>query len=673
MANHQEKNVRRTALAAGLAALVFLINVAANAVLFLPGESPYRDSIEGGYASMARFIASHPDPWGWNPLQYCGIPTRFWYLPVVPYFTATWIHVLPFLDAEHVFRLVVVTLACLGPVTVYLFALYCTRSPWWALGPALALTFFSPGYYYFKALDWDRGLVQAPWRIQTLIKYGEGPHHAALALLPLTLIALWRAATGRRYTELFAAALLMAVTVLTNWVGAMALAWCVLMMLVTAAGTVVNTGFLARRVFGAAGLAYLMACFWLTPTFIRTTALNWPADAFGYKMESIQVFLLAGLAAGVVLLRLLFFKIPGRHYLCFLFLCFWGFAYVACCHYWFGKDPIPESRRYLLEAELFLFLLLFELLRLAMQSHLVLRGAAVGLAAFVLVQAASQFRQYTLNGWSRLRPFPREESAEYQIARQLHELRPGGRIFASGGTRFRLNSWFDLPQSGGTFESGLRNRAAVHMHYRAVTGEGADAVRMLRLMGVEYAVVHFPGSREHYRDIRPPEKFEGLLEQVRGGTDRIYRVPFSGYANLVRAEEMPEKLPTGENVRMADRYVAAMQDGERPALESRWLDPNRIDIHGPTPKNMLITVRVAFDEGWRAFQDGREIAIEKDAMEFLLLRPRPSDNSRIELRYGATYESKLAACVSGVTWVFAVLPLVRRQMRGARKSDKTVV
>jgi hypothetical protein len=660
-------------LAAGLAAVVFLINVAANAVLFLPGESPYRDSIEGGYASMARFIASNPDPWGWNPLQYCGIPTRFWYLPVVPYFTALWIHALPFLDAEHVFRLVVVTLACLGPVTVYLFAYYCTRSAWWAMGPALALTFFSPGYYYFKALDWDRGLVQAPWRIQTLIKYGEGPHHAALALLPLTLIALWRAATGRKYPELFVASLLMAVTALTNWVGALALAWCVLMMLVTAAGTVVDTGFLARRVFAAAGLAYLMACFWLTPTFIRTTAFNWPADAFGYKLESLQVFLLGGLAAGVVLLRLLFFRMPGRHYLCFLFLCFWGFAYVACCHYWFGKDTIPEARRYLLEAELFLFLLLFELFRLAMRSHIVLRGAAVGLAAFLLAEGASQFRQYALNGWSRLRPFPREESVEYQTARRLYELRPGGRIFASGGTRFRLNSWFDLPQTGGTFESGLRNRAAVHMQYQAVKGNGSEAVQMLRLMGAEYAVVHFPGSREHYRDVQPPEKFEGLLEPVQGGTDRIYRALFPGYANLVWAEEMPEKLPTGENVRMAERYVAAMDDGRRPRLEARWLGCNRMVIRGAAPEGMLITVRVAYDEGWRALQDGQAITIEKDAMEFLLLRPRPSENSTIELRYGATLESKLAAGVSGISWALALVPLLKRRMRGAGKFDNTVV
>ena len=61
------------ALAAGL----FALNVALNIPLFAPGETPYRDSIEGGYAGMARFFAEHPNPWGWNPTQYCGLPAQF--------------------------------------------------------------------------------------------------------------------------------------------------------------------------------------------------------------------------------------------------------------------------------------------------------------------------------------------------------------------------------------------------------------------------------------------------------------------------------------------------------------------------------------------------------------------------------------------------------------------
>src|ERR1700676_4468261 len=61
------------AIAGGL----FALNIGLNIPLFESGEMPYRDSIEGGYASMARFFSAHPNPWGWNPMQYCGLPAQF--------------------------------------------------------------------------------------------------------------------------------------------------------------------------------------------------------------------------------------------------------------------------------------------------------------------------------------------------------------------------------------------------------------------------------------------------------------------------------------------------------------------------------------------------------------------------------------------------------------------
>ena len=44
-----------------VAAAIFFLNVALNWPLFLPGDSPYRDSIEAGYQGMSRFIAQHPN------------------------------------------------------------------------------------------------------------------------------------------------------------------------------------------------------------------------------------------------------------------------------------------------------------------------------------------------------------------------------------------------------------------------------------------------------------------------------------------------------------------------------------------------------------------------------------------------------------------------------------
>lgn len=662
------------------AAALFALNAGLYGVLFLPGESPYRDSIEAGYASMGRFFALHPSPWGWNPLQYCGLPAQFWYLPVVPYLTALWIHLLPFLKEEHVFRLVVTAATCLGPATLFIFAFFFTRSLRWALLPAALLTFFSPSYFYFAAVNTDRGGAQVPWRMQTLIKYGEGPHNTALTLLPLALVALVLAGAGRKYRQILVAAILLASIALTNWVGAMSLGWCSLMLLLTLAGSVMETGFLVRRTLAAAGLAYLLACFWLTPTFIWTTAFNWPTDAFNYQMRDAQRLLLAGLLAGVALIRLLFVWIPKQRYLCFLMLCFFSFAYVVCCHYWFDQGPIPESRRYALEAEMFLFLLLAELLRQAMRGPILLRGVALGVAAFALSQGASQVKGYLARGWSFLKPFPREQSVEYQTASFIASRNPRGRIFVTGGTRFRWNSWFDLPQVGGTFESGLRNRASIHLRYAITSGlgsspesRGPNTIRLLRALGVEYVGVHGQDSREHYRDLKHPGKFEGLLEKLRDGADRVYRLPFAGYANLVHPEELPPRLPVGEETGLAEGYVAAMDDPARPLLRSTWLDNSRIEIRGAIPDGMLITVRVAYDEGWQAWQDGRPLAVAEDTLEFLLLKPVPSRDSRILLAYAPTAEAKGFAALSAAAWLASVAPLAAAGLRKRRRRSKKEV
>src|SRR4029079_3674523 len=102
---------------------IFAVNVLLYFPLFMPGDSPYRDSIELGYAGMARFVTQNPSMWGWNPLQYCGLPVQFMYVPAVHYATA-FISWLSRGDPVYVYKLLTATAACLGPVTLYIFVRY---------------------------------------------------------------------------------------------------------------------------------------------------------------------------------------------------------------------------------------------------------------------------------------------------------------------------------------------------------------------------------------------------------------------------------------------------------------------------------------------------------------------------------------------------------------------
>ena len=182
-----------------IAVFITALNVLLNLGMFQPGLSPYRGSIEPGYVFMARFFSEHPNPWGWNPFQYCGLPSQFIYLPLLPYFTALWIWILPWMDPAQIYRVIVYTAACMGPGAVYVFASTFSKSRSSAFAAAALVSLYSPLYDLIGLMDGDRGFIALPWRLQLLVKYGEGPHTVGFVFLFLSLCASWRAARANRY------------------------------------------------------------------------------------------------------------------------------------------------------------------------------------------------------------------------------------------------------------------------------------------------------------------------------------------------------------------------------------------------------------------------------------------------------------------------------------------
>ena len=90
------------------------------------------------------------------------------------YVSAFGMRLLPHASPDTVYRVIVALATCLGPVTLFFFALHFTGSRRWSFAAAVAYSFFSPSYGLFPAVEKDRGIVQLPWRIQLLAKYGEG-------------------------------------------------------------------------------------------------------------------------------------------------------------------------------------------------------------------------------------------------------------------------------------------------------------------------------------------------------------------------------------------------------------------------------------------------------------------------------------------------------------------
>ncbi len=599
------------------ALLVLVLNVLLNWPLFEHGELPFRGSIEGGYAGMARFVSGHPNPWGWNPFTYCGLPTQFMYPPLLLYAAGAAMRALPHAEPQWIWRVIVSAATCLGPVTLFFFALYFTRSRRWAFAAAVAYSLFSTSYGLFPAVEKDRGIVQLPWRVQVLAKYGEGPHNTGLTLLPLALLALWRYAekpagdphVARR--RLLGAAVLLAAIPLVNWVAAFALAASCALLLVAGWD---QPEFGVRRAFAAAGLAYLLACFWLTPSCVRTIAFNWPVDSFAYHLRTRQVWLIGGMIVGVVVIRVAFRLLHGSLYFCFVTLAAFVFGWIATAWYLYGVDTVPESRRYAIEFEFFLMLALFEAFRLALASgNSTVRISAWGTAGVMLLVGLPQLWAYTTQGWDKWSPVPADTTVEYQLAKWLNDHKPRGRVFASGGLKFRLNTWFDIQQVGGGFETGLQNRTPVDMAYRIRAGE-EDPLPDLQAMDVQYVVVHGPDSREYYRDFKNPERLSRFPAVFHIEDDTIYEVP------------------------------------ERPS-PAKWLDNNTLAVSG----SGVATLPVNADPGWGPGRDERGfLRVQAPAM----------------LHYHGTAEQRLMAALSALAWS-ASLAAVFRYRRTRKPSHPT--
>jgi hypothetical protein len=312
-------------------------------------------------------------------------------------------------------------------------------------------------------------------------------------------------------------------------------------------------------------------------------------------------------------------------------------------------------------------LALVECLRLMLNhSNQTVRLCAIGAGGMLLLAGMPQLWAYATQGWQQWQPLAPESTIEYQLAQWMALHPPVGRVFASGGLRFRLNSWYDLPQVGGGFETGLRNRVPVDLAWsvRAAGNlrsglETEDTLLELKALGAQYVVVHGPKSQEYYRDFVRPERMAAVMQPVFHAADEtIYALPPRPLAHLLRPEEIPH-ADVRDHHQELTRYVAVIDDPSRPGLLSRWTGTGTLSMTGATAPGDVVAVQVNADPGWRATQDGREIAVTQDALGFVVLHPQPAPATRIDLMFRGTLEQRMMAALSMLTWLTCLFTLFR--------------
>ncbi|MBI3666500.1 MAG: hypothetical protein HY236_09820 [Acidobacteria bacterium] len=657
------------------AALLFLFNAALVGPLFVTERASDKGSIEGAFIGLARFFSHHPNPFGWHPYWYGGAPAQYTYTPGLHYINALAMRLLGGLKPGQVYHAVTAVFYCLGAVTMAYMVYFFTRERWWALGAGMLYSLWSPAQWLIREVRVASVGFEAPWRLQVLVRWGEGPHIASLALLPLAVCALWKAANQKRgFSQTFLAAVLLAAVVLINWIGAFALGAVFVCLMLT-----LWSRRAALRALAAAGLAYLLAVFWISPSFIRTIAFNAQTVGGHYEYHLDMVWLLGGAAAGLVFLRLAFRAFPPQPYLGFLVLNTFFFGYLTLSSFWFHRYMIPQPERYVPEFELFLILLWCEIFRLGLRQSAGRRRQVVGLAMVALaVLAVGQSRRYLRRSHRMLRPARAEEWVEYKIASWLNDhVSRNDRVFILGSEGMSLNGWFDVAQAKGWFDPGVRHAVVLEFTYQISSSmnaprgrEGAIAVELLKSLGARYVVVKTPNSSLAYHDFVQPDKFEGLLPAVYRPTpeEAIYEVPGVLLAHLVRQEELPARTPVnGLDIGPLARYVAALDDPSRPLLETKWLTPNQLEVQGPFPEGMVASLQVSHADGWQAIQGQARIPIERDHLGFMVLHPHPEQNGRLLLRYSGEPEQRFCGWISLLTLVASVAAVVLEKLWGAEE------
>ncbi|MBS1858212.1 MAG: hypothetical protein JST11_22770 [Acidobacteria bacterium] len=635
----------------GAAAFLFALNAYITLPLFHTAYTRQMGSIEAAYIGLARYIAAHFSQLDWFPLWYCGIPYPDTYPPLLHWICGAVVALAgasPGL-AHHV---VTATVYALGAVTLFWMVLRLSGNRGAAFAAGLGYSLISPSCLLVKEVRFDAGGAWAARRLHTLVVYGEGPHLTSMCLLPLAIGMLHLALEKRRPLYWFGAALAVAAVPLSNWLGAVALAFGAVALLLAYA-TDVRRWILAGLV-GA--WAYAIALPWMSPATIAVIQANAPRVARNFESTVEQKLFLAatlgGLLAGAWLLRRLRVEAAARFALLFSFLT--GAA--ALGKYWFGLSLVPQPERYHLEMDMAFWvaaaLLLCPLLKGPRARALALSAAAVATVAL----AVHQHR--VAREWEK--PIDIASTIEYQSARWLDTHMAGARVFAPGTIGFWLNAFSDNPQITGGFDNGILNPMVPHVIYQVYAGEKQQVmVDLMQAYGVDAVIGSGKDSREVYHPIAHPEKFAGMKELWRNGGDAVYEIPrrSRSLAHTIPPSAVVETAPPAYDTASIRPYLAALEDPAMPPAEFRWLAPDRAAIaaDGLRPEQ-LFSVQVTFDKGWHATADGRPVPLRADKLGQMVAAPRCTGPCRVELRYDGGSEHRFAslacllALVAGPLW-----------------------
>lgn len=603
-------------------------------------------SVDGAFISIARYLSRHWGDHSWWPLWHCGMPYEDTYVPLL-HLTVAAVTTLAGISAAHAYHIVVGIAYTLGPVTLYLMAVYLGAERGSAFLSSAIYSLFSPSTLLMPDVARDIGGFLFGRRLQVLTVYGEGPHISALTLLPMVIVALAYALQKRTGRAFALASLMLALVFLVNVPGTMATGVAVFCWIVVQpAGSRRSAWMLA---VGAAILAYAVACYGIPPSSELTVLENIGRMHHGFSAAAKTARLLligslgAAAAAGYLLSRT---RLPLL--LRFAALYFALIAVLVLTANPRNFEMLPQVGRLQLEMEMGVCLIA------GAGGWLLYRRAHWRLQVVLLLLFAIgvgfQLVHYRQRADVDLQPANLAAHSEYASAMWADAHLSGERVYVTGSDSFWWNAFTDVPQAIGCCDQGESLTVLANLPYLINSEKGPYheilTKAYLEAVGVQAIVVAGPQSTDEYKDISVPERFDAMLPALhRELGDTIYAVPQRS-PSLAHVVRPGETIPATATPNQVYDYSLLIEGSTRPAADFQWIGNGAARIRAELTREDLVTVQVPWFSGWKAWVGDRRIPISADGLGFQVLHPACGGACEITLRWTGRPDRIPSAIVS---------------------------
>ena len=611
----------------------------------------------GSFMAISRFIQLHWPHLDWYPWWFAGEPFENSYTPMLQLIDAA-VASMAGWSTARAFNFVTGFFYVTGPVFLFLFSWRISRFLETSFFAALIYSLFSPSLI-FKVFRFDVGSLWNPWRVKTLIFYGEGPHTVVLAALPLALLLTYLAIQRRRYIWMLAAASAMAFLVLVNAFGAVDLGIGCACLLAALPLKQIPRALLL--VMGLAIAAYVWASPFLTPSLIQTISLNSQAVGGDFSMRAMlptQALIIAGFAVLWFLTR----PLPDP-FTRFSLLFGYVFLAVTTAFALWNKAALPQPNRYSLEMDLAIPLAIAFLMRpIVRRLSRDVCVAGLTLFAVLAVHQIIQFGRYTR---TVTRAIDITRTIEYKVAKAFDTHVGGLRAFVTAQAGTWLNVFSNTPQMNSGHDPFSPNWVVgmatftIFSGMNAGTHDAENSIVWLKALGCHAIYVPGPNSRLDAKPFDHPAKFAGILPVLwHEEDDTIYSVPqrTQSLAHVIpEAAVVAHRPVNGLDTAEAVRYIAALDDPAMPPAIMTWPSPSEGHARTVLHPGQVLSVQVTYDRGWIARANGRDSPVTRDGIGMSEVHAACDGDCAIDFIFDGGLERKICRYLSWTVWFGALL------------------